>query len=167
MTYASAVSRSLHAPSSNHTNRSTTRPASRLANTVNDSFVEDIFRLREAHPNLSASELLALQRQAASPWPQRPRRATLPRGAHRAIHVVFTTIRPDQVPSPAMVVRAVNSRLPTTREVFQVSSANWSPRNNLTIRFTQAPEDPKINVARAALSAFFPNIPPSTYPVNR
>ncbi|ETW74952.1 hypothetical protein HETIRDRAFT_108372 [Heterobasidion irregulare TC 32-1] len=67
MTYANAVSRSLPAPSSNRTNRSTTRPASRLANTVNDSFVEDIFRLREAHPNLSASELLALQRQAASP----------------------------------------------------------------------------------------------------
>ncbi|ETW75600.1 hypothetical protein HETIRDRAFT_316207 [Heterobasidion irregulare TC 32-1] len=150
MSYASAVSRSSQAPSVNYTNWTTSRTSS-----------------RQAHPELSPGELLALQRQIAATRPPRPHRVTLPRGARRAVHVIFTGIKPDPIPRPGVVVQAVNSYLPAARAAFRAASANWSSRHNVTIQFAQNPEDSEINAVRAALGALFPNIPPSTYSVDK
>ena len=148
MTYVRAASRSSPAPSNNYTNWTVSRPSSQQSTAADESFVDDIGR-------------------AAYARPQRPRRVTLPRGARRAIHVVFMETKPDAVPSPAVVVQAVNSRLPASRREFQASSASWSSRNNVTIRFAQSPEDPEINAVRTALGVLFPYIPPSTYTVDK
>lgn len=167
MTYARAASRASPAPSNNYTSWTVSRPSSQQSTSVDAGFDNDISRLREAHPDLTVGELLALQRHYASTRAQRPRRVSLPRGSRRAIHVVFTETRPNLPPRPAVVVHAVNSRLPAERRAFQAASASWSSRNNVTIRFAQAPEDPELNAVRGAIRALFPDIPPTTYTVEK
>ncbi|ETW79537.1 hypothetical protein HETIRDRAFT_419235 [Heterobasidion irregulare TC 32-1] len=167
MSYARAVSHSSQAPSNGYTNWTVLRSPSRQSASTNDAFIDEIIRLREVNPDLSAGELLALQCHIAASRPPRPHYASLPRGARRAVHVVFSGPKPDPAPLPAVVVQAVNARLPAKRSASHAASANWLSCNNVTIRFAQAPEELEITAVRSVLGTLFPHIPPSSYSVGK